>query len=47
MAKMKNFVDATYDNQNVYLIINNQNEATMIDASNTTRRAIEYIKQKK
>ncbi|AXF96696.1 MBL fold metallo-hydrolase [Spiroplasma phoeniceum] len=47
MAKMKNFVDATYDNQNVYLIINNQNEAIMIDASNATRRAIEYIKQKK
>lgn len=46
MAKMKNFVDATYDNQNVYLIINDQNEAIMIDASNAAKDAIEYIKQK-
>ncbi|WP_425379638.1 MBL fold metallo-hydrolase [Spiroplasma endosymbiont of Stenodema calcarata] len=46
MAKMKNFVDATYDNQNVYLIINDQNEAIMIDASNAAKEAMEYIKQK-
>ncbi|WP_241970145.1 hypothetical protein [Spiroplasma poulsonii] len=44
MAKMKNFVDATYDNQNVYLIINDQNEAIMIDASNAAKDAIEYIR---
>ncbi|WP_368486175.1 MBL fold metallo-hydrolase [Spiroplasma sp. DGKH1] len=46
MAKMKNFIDSTYDNQNVYLIINDNNEAIMIDASNATSAALRYLKEK-
>ncbi|AGM25281.1 MBL fold metallo-hydrolase [Spiroplasma chrysopicola] len=46
MAKMKNFIDQTYDNQNVYLIINDANEAIMIDASNAAKEAVEYLAER-